>query len=104
MSPRVPKLHPDMGSWSLGYSPSVRTSTSRPRAYRAEVSTYFTLQSTLYDLNMEMRGPLMYNSRNRQPVYIVIDIKHSPCNKLAMDLVANKGQLDVYIQVQANTS
>ena len=78
-----------MASGSSGYPPSVRT-----RARRPELSTYMTLQSTLYDLNMEMKDPPMYSSGNRQPICTVTDIKHLPCKKLGMDLVVNKGQSD----------
>lgn len=70
------------------------------------LSSYLILQPTLCDSNMEMKGLPKYNSGNRQPISIAVDIKHPAplCKKLGVDLVVNKGQLDAYIQVLVNTS
>lgn len=64
MSHGVLKLDPEIGLESSGYSPLGRISTSRARVQRPELSSYLTLQSTLYDFNMEIKGPPLYNSGN----------------------------------------
>lgn len=44
--------------------------------FSLELSSYLILQPTLCDSNMEMNGLPMYNSGNRQPISIAVDIKH----------------------------
>lgn len=67
-------------------------------------STVISHLNNAMDSNMEIKCPPMCNSGNRQAVYTAMDINTRPCNKLIMNLVVNKGQFDVYIQVLVNTS